>query len=280
MLVKISNYLKQKGQGIVEYALLLAFIVGLAMMLNGANLGGAVKGVFDDVASLLGGENKYVAALKKWGDKTKAELKQISNPERLAADQQALINIGQAFVGLKVSYINSKLLTGSSENEIRNSYIGDDLNGNGNKEIVVLNFEPDSSVQGIEDPWKLRSNNGQTKGMNPMQWMQADYGTAGENGQLNYSAAGFDNNKKYFYSDQMIDNKGSDGFGWANDQWSDHRSVRISFTVNQDTDVVEAARVRINRGTHTAAKSHMHELDVTVTNDGARQTHPDKTGIY
>ena len=44
---------KQKGQGIVEYALLLAFIVGIAMMLNGSNLGGAVKGVFDDVAMVL-----------------------------------------------------------------------------------------------------------------------------------------------------------------------------------------------------------------------------------
>ena len=41
----VSNILeffkrKQKGQGIVEYALLLAFVVGIAMMLNGANLGG------------------------------------------------------------------------------------------------------------------------------------------------------------------------------------------------------------------------------------------------
>lgn len=36
----IRNYLDRKGQGIVEYALLLSFIVGLAMMLNGANLGG------------------------------------------------------------------------------------------------------------------------------------------------------------------------------------------------------------------------------------------------
>ena len=44
---------KQKGQGIVEYALLLAFVVGIAMMLNGANLGGAVKDTFDKVATFL-----------------------------------------------------------------------------------------------------------------------------------------------------------------------------------------------------------------------------------
>ena len=56
MLEKIKNITKQKAQGIVEYALLLAFIVGIAMMLNGGDLGGAVKGVFEDVSILLGGE--------------------------------------------------------------------------------------------------------------------------------------------------------------------------------------------------------------------------------
>lgn len=66
-MIKIFNHLKQKGQGIVEYAILLAFIVGLAMMLNGANLGGAVKGAFDSVADLLasfnGGKTKVVVWL-------------------------------------------------------------------------------------------------------------------------------------------------------------------------------------------------------------------------
>lgn len=49
----IRNYLNRKGQGIVEYAVLLSFIMGLTMMLNGANLGGAVMGVFDDVTYVL-----------------------------------------------------------------------------------------------------------------------------------------------------------------------------------------------------------------------------------
>ena len=60
---------KQKGQGIVEYALILAFIVGIAVMLNGANLGGAVKDTFDKVASLLGGET--VALTPEEADKKK-----------------------------------------------------------------------------------------------------------------------------------------------------------------------------------------------------------------
>ena len=53
MLGKNITITKRKGQGIVEYALLLAFVVGIAMMLNGADLGGAIKGVFDDAAAVL-----------------------------------------------------------------------------------------------------------------------------------------------------------------------------------------------------------------------------------
>ena len=61
MLTTIRNMLKEKGQGIVEYALILAFVVGIAMMLNGANLGGAVKDTFDKVAAILnGGDNTYL----------------------------------------------------------------------------------------------------------------------------------------------------------------------------------------------------------------------------
>lgn len=70
MLITFGKNKHKKGQGIIEYALLLAFVVGIAMMLNGANLGGAVKGVFDDVAAVLGGDNKqltYAEALSKWG---------------------------------------------------------------------------------------------------------------------------------------------------------------------------------------------------------------------
>lgn len=49
MLGKLRDIVKQKGQGIVEYALILAFVVGIAIMLNGSNISGAVKGVFEDV---------------------------------------------------------------------------------------------------------------------------------------------------------------------------------------------------------------------------------------
>ena len=99
MLIKIRNMLKEKGQGIVEYALLLAFVVGIAMMLDGANLGGAVKDTFDKVAAVLGGEKKYADLLKEWGKLNRSDLMNIDNEKRIKTDQEALANIAGFFVG-------------------------------------------------------------------------------------------------------------------------------------------------------------------------------------
>ena len=80
MLEKIKNITKQKAQGIVEYALLLAFVVGIAMMLSGADLGDAITGVFDNVANVLAG-SKY----------------DLSTPEgRLAADKAKIKELGES----------------------------------------------------------------------------------------------------------------------------------------------------------------------------------------
>ena len=42
-----NRYLSQKAQGIVEYALILAFVVVLAIVLSGSDgLSGAISGIF------------------------------------------------------------------------------------------------------------------------------------------------------------------------------------------------------------------------------------------
>lgn len=61
-MVAILDYLHKKGQGIIEYALILSFVVGIGMMLNGSNLSGAVKSTFDSVASLLSGSSTNTAS--------------------------------------------------------------------------------------------------------------------------------------------------------------------------------------------------------------------------
>ena len=49
-----NRYLSQKAQGIVEYALILAFVVVLAVVLSSdGGLGGAISGIFNTTADKL-----------------------------------------------------------------------------------------------------------------------------------------------------------------------------------------------------------------------------------
>lgn len=52
----MNRYLSQRAQGIVEYALLLAFVVVLVVVMqsdNGSSLSDAIKGVFTKVQTEL-----------------------------------------------------------------------------------------------------------------------------------------------------------------------------------------------------------------------------------
>ncbi|MBQ1875871.1 MAG: pilin protein [Selenomonas sp.] len=51
-----ARYMTEKAQGIVEYALILAFVVALAAVLTGNNgVSAAVKGTFSSVVNQLNG---------------------------------------------------------------------------------------------------------------------------------------------------------------------------------------------------------------------------------
>ena len=52
-----NRYLSQKDQGIVEYALILAFVVAIAVFITSGNnnLSDAIKGVFTDTAKQVKG---------------------------------------------------------------------------------------------------------------------------------------------------------------------------------------------------------------------------------
>lgn len=54
MMRKIRKFLGEKGQGIVEYALILAFVVAVAAVLtNSDGIKGAIENVFSNVTTQL-----------------------------------------------------------------------------------------------------------------------------------------------------------------------------------------------------------------------------------
>ena len=214
---------KQKGQGIVEYALLLAFIVGIAMMLNGANLGGAVKGVFDDVAQVLGGksENIYAAALEKWGSISWDKLTNEKQSARIAADLEGLANIANHFNSLDKNF---EELAGN--NQDNNSYLGErwssrtDLGNNPNKPLEEVEGSVVFYYWGTEDNPTALSK---TRSLSATDWMQGNYNTPYEH---YHTGSGDLRSERYFFSNEMNANTGAN-----------EKEVRVAFTKDSSGNI-------------------------------------------
>ncbi len=257
MLEKIRATAKQKGQGIVEYALLLAFVVGIAMMLNGSNLGGAVKGVFDDVASVLGGEideNAYVAGFKKWSSMKKSDLEKEDTEARLAADQAALDNIAMSFFGKTQEQLKSLTGQNMSANGKNDGPKGDEY-GDNRYSVLLMNYKDNDTqnASGIDIGYKTETylNTG---------WLQ---GTDRDSkATSNQEWKNTSTNTRYFYSDGMINN----AYG---------SQVRAQFHLGSD-DTVDSVRVFAvqdrNSSEGVTRFTQIERLDRTYDSNGAHAT--------
>ena len=273
MLVKMRNIVKQKGQGIVEYALLLAFVVGIAMMLNGADLGGAVNKTFDMVAEALSGEKKdYAWARENLSGLSKDAIRdKFEDKDRIKMDQEALANIGKAFIGLTKDQVDKILKNhdGDIVKEGKGLWLTNYHDPNANTSET---FTTDFDYQTINSQFE-----GKFSDITPFlngTAIDLEQGlTAGAQGKVE------SNNSRYFFSDYMMGDN-ADGTD---------RSIRLNLhyteqTINGETvQVVDGARVRINVGSTTGdknLKSYSADHDIIVNKDKKYQkTIQDQTGL-
>ena len=267
---------KQKGQGIVEYALLLAFVVGIAMMLQGVGLAGAVKDTFDSVASLLGGEKKgYAWALDNLSGLSKDEIrKKASEEERIKMDQEALANLGKAFIGMHKDELK-KILKNPNDNA--------GLTGKG---LWLANYhDPDAdNAEAFTTDFNY-NNDGQSAYSSQFQQQFADITTFLNGTEINVDTpltnianndrsvyVDTSTNSRSFFSEYMMDNSSGD---------NTDRSIRLNLHYDSD-GVVDGARVRVNVGRTDKGGdklSYSADHDVTVNKDKKYQKTIDKTGI-
>lgn len=129
----------EKGQGLTEYVLILAFIAGVAFMMFGGE--GSLKGTLVSTASetnrLLGGlfSKTYSDYFHEWRDWSSQQLRDISSDERLKADQEALAIIARKFIDL-------------SETEVKNLIASLSKNRNG-----VVQFQNASNYKESDNGW-------------------------------------------------------------------------------------------------------------------------------
>lgn len=251
---------KQKGQGIVEYALLLAFVVGIAMMLNGANLGGAVKDTFDKVAAILnGGDNTYATAFQKWRKTPRSQLMNEDinpNSERVKADQEALILFAKAFIGLPPDKVLAKLKEFTNGNSTKNGSVNIQNNaqtGYSQGILVPFMYNDNGSLDYNDDGTLANANgyisfNNQTN-IGAANFLSADVNTTVTNGQARTT-------DRLFYSNDMIG-----GTGGTNDRMI---AARLHYT----DGVVDSVDIAAYKGTalnNTNTTTVVQDLNLHVT---------------
>ena len=247
MLLKIRTITKQKGQGIVEYALLLAFVVGIAMMLNGADLGGAVKGAFDEVAKVVAGES---TAPTDWAHAKKDTFNESNSAERLASDQKALENLAKSFLGKKKSEVKSLIKEHRGAND----------------EPVYLGYFSLNESEGTSFTADQLADN---KAGLIYNWMTGDTTTT----------PNYDSTSKYLVSDYVMNNEYQANAG---NQAVGRVGFIVEYTGTNANDTVKSVKVAVdpeNRNTVSNGYSSAG-LEVLVKKDGdSTKTYYTNTGL-
>ena len=100
----------EKGQGMVEVALIACFVVVLATIIYNSNLSNSAQSAYESVGSYLSGVPVTTqAAVQDCKVMSNTELRQINNNQRIAHDQEALANLSKMFLGKSQAEIRSML---------------------------------------------------------------------------------------------------------------------------------------------------------------------------
>ena len=270
------NYLNEKGQDIVEYAIMLAFCAVLVTGLRSDAFNDTLRavfdrGIYDDVSTTINA-GTYAQAGKLWSQSSRRTLNKIqysygryylgedivSNDKRLAADKEALTNIANFFLGMSVATAKEKVFVNESGLNDNHFTKGTD--------VLIANFLDD--VYGVEDTYdpntqqyevttRTTLEKGVRKNLDSREvfyWMQGNYGFSDPNDPNSFSrdnyAANNDFNqddskfyysdKRFFFSNQMIDPDGTPTGGTVK------RNIRINMK-SSDGVTIDTITVRAQR---------------------------------
>ena len=278
-MIQIRKFFNKKGQGIVEYAVLLAVIVGLAVFLNDGSLGDGVQSSFDNVVALFRGEDVkgqgqsgYVALNKRGKNQlhdytTGQDL--VDDKLRIEADQQALANIAEFFMGKTKEAVVDAL----------GGKMGDGYNTQG---TLLLDYKDWTEEGGYTDG-DIKTGKSDYSGAGEhtnnriYNWMQGDYGKIDtETGKVDpnsYNADyNYDAGTRYLVSNYMINPNSATPN--SNSKYIDNRAVRVVLTYDGtgNSATVKEARVYVTRGERGTENSGIRELDVKMSYDSNGNT--------
>ena len=260
----------EKGQGLTEYVLILAFIAGIAIVMFGGN--GSLK---DTLVNTLTETNRILAGL--FGEKTdwghmnpSKDFNDSNSQKRLEADQQALKNIASLFLDKSKNEVRGMLNGGEDTNgvsadgkvQILGWFVPNDQDG-----AIFVNRTASSTNQNNEIKGTLNAEGVK----NIYSWMQGD-----NDGNL-----GYDPTNKYLVSDYAVQN------GWTHDSYREGNGVKIILQYGAGKDdnerKVVAAKIAIDPASRNNKPNFNYTssgLEVAVNNKGqVKVLEGDKAGL-
>ena len=206
----------QKGQGSVEFALLACFVVGIAAFIYNSNLSNSAQNAYESVSSYLSGVPVTgQAPLETYSTLSNTELRQISNSQRIAMDQEALANLSRIFLG-------------KSQNEIKKllknpSFADYDPDKGLSQGTLLFDYDINSTgdMEGSSVGTTIR--NAKAAPDDLIKWMEGNYVNRSSNAtQMSYE-------RRLFLSDDLIDPSGVLN-GTTHEDGIYAASVRCAFT--------------------------------------------------
>ena len=221
---------------------MLAFIVGIAVALQGVGLKDAIVGVFDDVATVLAGgkSNYYAEHFSGYHTKTRSELKEIDNKERVDMDLSALQNIADGLIGKDLKWLVDNFPTGKDEEFSKQLALG-----NGSYDFKLAqsiydeyNYETTHQLGAIRDGDSASSSYYKDNPAVLSLIHGSDYNNSAY--QLNVDGNGTWSKEGYFYSDGMIGDNGTTGKVTSN--------VYVRVATSEDGKKITGAHVWVKGG--------------------------------
>ena len=244
MLYQFRRTIKEKGQGLTEYVLILAFIAGVAFVMFGGSgsLKGTVADTFTETVKILAG---LFDEKTDWGHADPSTFNDSNSSERLSYDQNALGNIASFFIG-------------KTRKDIADHYLNNIGSAENNGGIMVGWFQQndDGSMKFVSKSYKAEANS-------IFDLMQGGSGDATK----------YDPTNQYLVSDYVryqFTQPSGDGAAAGN-------GVRIKFEYDksagankQNEWVVTKVTIANDRNSQNSSGLNSSGLEMTVTSDGTR----------
>ena len=268
MLNRIMRTIREKGQGLTEYVLILAFIAGIAFMMFGGNgsLKDTLVNTFTETHNILAGlfseeGNLYLDTIKKYGKiRNEDEIKDpATKDQRLKADQMALGNIAEFFIGKDRDYV--KKILGGKDADTKN----------GSVLLGHYKFTEDGGSEWYNDASNAKGWLTDDYKDEIFHWMQGDYGTyVQKEGNTaahvtGYNNLQYDTSNRYLFSDYTVSNTYN---GLADYAATGGVKLRLQY----EGDTVVGAKIAIDSLSQGSNKNYASSgLEVRVNRNKERE---------